>query len=341
MKAVSFQKHGGTDVLNYTEDFAKPEINSDEALIKIKSTSVNSIDSVMRNGYQGLNIPLPHIPGGDIAGEIVEISNNSEFNIGDRVVCYPVIYPNNLDPKYKGMEFLNEGWQFFGMHRHGSYAEYISAPIETLVKIPENVSYDEAASLPIAGLTAYHALIGVGNLQKGDTLLIWGGSGGLSSIAIQIAKSIGATVITSTRDESKKQKLIDLGADYVFNTNQENVVEEIRKEFPNGIDIVLDYVGPTTFDKSFSLVRKNGKILFCGMITGREIILNIQQTYFRHINIHGLYLGSKQEFIELLNMVDRAEVKPIIENKFQLSEAKQAQDLFESGNYIGKIIINP
>lgn len=340
MKAAYYEKNGGIEVINYSENFDKPTINENEVLVKVKATSINMIDTVMRQGYPGLDISFPHIPGGDIAGEIVETGANvNEFKTGDRIVSFPIILSEIQDPKYVDNPQLNFGWKFFGMHLPGGYGEYVAIPKSSIFKLPDNVSYEQAATLPTAGLTAMHAIDSIANLQAGDTFMVWGGSGGVGTFAIQLAKQRGAIVITTTSTEEKAQKLKNIGADYVYMRDDEEIVEKIKKEFPAGIDAVLDYVGPTTFDKSFSLLRNDGRIMFCGMITGREVTLNIQQTYFRHLNINGLFLGSPNNMRDLIALLGKGEIAPIIDAVYDISEAKEAQKHFESGNYVGKILM--
>ena len=341
MKATIINKHGDTDVLQYVEDFPVQEIKDNEVLVKIHSTSLNRVDVTVRKGYPGLNLPMPHILGGDIAGEIASMGKNvNDFDLGDRVVVYPVYLPEIRDGHYGEDEFLNDGWQFFGMQRNGSYCEYLAVPSENLLKLPENLDYASAASLPIAGLTAYHAVNRIGEFPENAIFFVWGGSGGLGTYAIQLAKAKGAKVITTAGKNSKKQTLLDLGADYVFNHFEDNVPAEVKKIAPKGVDILIDYVGPATFEKSFSMLRKNGNLLFCGMLTGMEVKLNIQQTYFRHLNIHGIYLGNKHDFFNLVNLAAEGKIKSVINSQFDLKDASKAHQLMESGNYIGKIVLN-
>jgi NADPH:quinone reductase-like Zn-dependent oxidoreductase len=276
-----------------------------------------------------------------MAGEVAEVGSSvSKFSVGDRVVSFPIVLADNIDPKYKEDPQLQFGWKFFGMHMNGGYAEYVAVPESSLFKLPDNVSYQEAATLPTAGLTAIHAIDSVADLKSGDVFMVWGGSGGVGTFAIQIAKQRGATVITTTSTEEKAKRLKELGADYVYMRDDEEIVEKIKANFPQGLDAVLDYVGPTTFDKSFALLRNNGRIMFCGMITGREVNLNIQQTYFRHLNINGLFLGSPNNMSDLLNLISSGDVKPQIDSEFDIEDASSAQEKFESGNYIGKIVMN-
>lgn len=341
MKAVILNQHGGPEALQYVEDFPVPELALGEVLVRVKSTSLNRVDTVLRNGYPGLNLNFPHILGGDIAGEVVDISQGiGDDLIGSRVVVYPIILPKERNPKYKGREHLNKGWKYYGMHLNGSYCEYVAVPTESIIKLPGDISYESAAALPIAGLTAYNAVVRLGKLNEGETFFVWGGSGGLGTIAIQVAKASGAKVIATCGKNKKKQALLDLGADYVFNHNEDDVLSEVMKLYPEGIDLVLDYVGPTTFDKSFKMVANGGKILFCGMISGREVSVNIQQTYIRQISINGLFLGAPHDFSNLLQLIAADEVKPVIAKTFDLKDMAEAHRYFESGDFVGKIMIN-
>lgn len=340
MKAAYYESNGDLDVIRYSQDFPKPEIKENEVLVKVKATSINMIDTVMREGYPTLQISFPHIPGGDISGEVVEVGSGvSNFKSGDRIVSFPIILSDKENPKFAENPQLNFGWKFFGMQIPGGYAEYVAIPESSLYKIPDNVSYEKASTLPTAGLTAIHAIDTIANLKKGDTFLVWGGSGGLGSFAVQLAKQRGAIVLTTTSTEEKAEKLRQMGADYVYMRDDEQIVEKIKANFPGGLDAVLDYVGPTTFDKSFSLLRNDGRIMFCGMITGREVSVNIQQMYFRHLNINGLFLGNPKNMQDLIDLLAEGKIDPIIDTTYDISQAKEAQKHFESGDYIGKIVL--
>jgi len=340
MKSVIINQNGGPEVLEFVENFPEPQIKNNEVLINIKATSLNRVDLTIRKGYPGLSLNFPHILGGDIAGVVVQLGENvKDIKINQRAVIYPVVLPEIRDPHYGENEYLNEGWQFFGMQRNGSYAEYIAVPAENVISIPDNLSYEDAAAIPIAGLTAYHSIFYNSVLDENKTFFIWGGASGLGTYAIQLAKMTGATVITTVGKDDKKEALYELGADYVFNHHKDNLVEEVKKIAPKGIDLLIDYVGPATFDKSFAMLRRGAKLVLCGMLTGLNVNLNIQQTYFRHINIQGIYLGNKQEFFRLVEYVAEGKIKSKVHSIFHLKEAQLAHKLMESGNYVGKIVL--
>jgi NADPH:quinone reductase-like Zn-dependent oxidoreductase len=344
MKAVILNGHGAPDVLKYTEDFKTPAYSADEVLVKIESTSVNRVDLVIRNGYPGLSLNFPHIPGGDITGVIAEKGSNvTGFSTGDRVVCWPIVITEDDDFVKRGRPSLSPKWKYFGMHMNGSYAEYVCVHKGSLVKLPDNVSFDDAAALPVAGLTAYHAVNTVGNLKKGETFFIWGGTSGLGIIAVQLALSEGAEVIATAGNEEKAELLKKLGVKNIFNHyNDRDIAGEVLKLTDGyGADVVIDYIGPATHEQSFKMVRKGGKILWCGIMTGRETNVSIHMTYLRHVSLMGLYLGEINELESLVKSVSEGKVKPQISEILPLKDASKAHLLMQEGKTAGKIILKP
>jgi len=347
MKAVILNQHGDASKLEYTTEFPTPQISENDVLVRIMSTSVNRADLVIRQGYPGLSIPLPHILGGDIVGEVAEIGSAvKDFQIGTRVLALPLITydrsPTGIS-RYNLPEHqhLSLTWEYFGMHIHGSYAEYVKVPAENLVVLPDSISFDDAVSYGVAGLTAYHAISGVGKLQKDESFFIWGGSGGLGTLAIQIAKAMGCKVFTTCGQDSKKAKLLELGADYVFNHHTDDIPALLKEITPFGVDAVLDYVGPATFAQSFNMVKKGGRIMLCGILTGRETNISLHLTYLKHISIHGIYLGTKQELKELVDLAGQGKFNSNISEVLPLAQATEAHRLLESGKLIGKIVLKP
>ena len=343
MKAIQLHQHGGLEELKYETDVPEPEIGADDVLVRIKATSVNRIDFFVRSGYPGLEFKFPHIPGADIAGEVAKVGANvAEFSEGDRVVAWPLIACGTCEICQSGRRWLCLNWQYFGMHVQGSYAEFARVPAESLLKLPENVSFEEAATLPVAGLTAHHALKTVAELQKGQSVLIWGGSGGLGTFAVQIAKELGVVVIATVGKDEKRERVQALGADLVLNHHTDDVLLEVQKFTEHkGIDVVLDSVGAETFPTGFQLVKKGGKILLCGKMTGLDVELSIHLTYLRHISILGLYLGEKEEMQELLDWVSQGKVKPVIDRVLPLEQVADAQTALANGEQLGKVVLVP
>lgn len=344
MKALYLTKNGNIDSFKYDTDFPVPGIESDEVLVKVKATSINRVDIVIRNGYPGLNLNFPHIPGGDISGVIESTGSDVRmFKNGDRVIAWPLVVKDKDKWTIKNRPGLSPNRKFFGMELNGSYAEYTVVPENSLIRLPDNVTFEDAACLPIAGLTAYHALFGVGNIQSGQNFFIWGGTSGLGTIAVQLAKSTGAKVFATAGNEEKTEFLKNLGVDYIFNHYEnKNILKEVLEITDGtGVDVVLDYVGPHSYETSFNMLTNGGKLLWCGMITGRETNVSIHQTYFRHLSIMGLFLGEKFELEALLKYISERKIKPVIYKKLELQNAGEGHTLMDTGKIIGKVILKP
>lgn len=342
MNAIALYEHGGADKLVYTTDFPKPAIGPDEVLIDVKATAVNRVDLVVRGGYPGIQIPLPHVLGGDIAGTIAELGTGVKgFSVGQRIVTWPLIACGTCALCSEGKENLCLNWKYFGLHRHGGYAQFVAAPAASLLALPSAVSFEEATALGVAGLTAYHAMKTVGQIQRGQSFFIWGGSGGVGTIAIQLAKMMGATVVATAGRDDKLTTLRSLGTDHAFNHYTEDVAARVKDLFPIGVDLIIDYVGPATFPKSFDLLKKGGTMLLCGILTGRETTFSIHQTYLRHLSVKGLYLGTKSEMHELLSLTADRKVKPVIGSTLPLRDAAAAHTMMAKGEHLGKIVLKP
>jgi len=342
MRAIVLHEHGGIEKLRY-EDFPEPKIGERDVLVKIGATSVNRIDFFVRGGYPGVTIKFPHIPGGDITGTVAAVGAGVRtFKKGDRVLAWPLVTCGTCEQCRKQKRGLCLNWQYFGLHIDGSYAEYARVPEESLLPLPQNISFEEAATLPVAGLTAYHALVTVGQLRGGEALLIWGGSGGLGTFAVQIAKLLGARVIATVGRNEKREAVLQLGADHVFNHHKDDVVNAVREVTGNsGVEVVLDSVGAETFPKGFQLLKKGGRLLLCGKLTGMDVTLSLHKTYLRHLSVLGLYLGEKHELEALLKWVAQGKIKPLIYRTFALKDVAEAHRMMAAGEQVGKLVLKP
>ena len=343
MKAIVLPEHGGIEKLIYESNYPEPKLGERDVRLHVHATTVNRIDVFVREGYPGVQIQFPHIPGADMAGTVEEVGPKvREFRKGDRVLSWPLIACGTCELCRKGRRWLCLQWKYFGLHIDGSYAEYISVPEENLIHLPKGISFEEAATLPVAGLTAYHAFVTVGQVQKGETVFIWGGSGGLGTFSVQIAHSLGAHVIATVGKEEKRKRIERLGAELVLNHYSDDVITAVR-EFTrgNGVDVVLDSVGAQTFPKGFQLLQKGGRLLLCGKLTGMDVPLSLHQTYLRHVSILGLYLGEKHELEALLGWLEEGKIKPVVERRFELKDASEAHRVMASGEHLGKLILIP
>ncbi len=339
MKAVLFHEHGGPDVLRY-DDIQSPRISPNEVLIKVKAVSLNRIDLIVRKGYPGLSIPLPHIPGVDLAGRIEEVGENVDgYAEGDDVIIMPVYGCGKCEYCLKGLENACSKWTMLGLKTMGTYRELINVSPRLLIRMPKNLNYKEAAALPLALLTAWHSTVTIGSLRPGKKVFIWGGSGGVGTYSVQIAKLFGAHVITTAGSNWKANKLKDLGADMVLNHHNDDVVSEVKSHYRDGVDIVIDYVGRNTILKSIELAKPLGKIIVFGMLTGATQEISLQRIYLKHLTIRGMHTGSKWELLEALKFVENGSIKPIIDSVYKLKEAPQAHEKMEKFGHFGKIVL--
>jgi len=317
-------------------DATTPKPKKGEALIKVKACALNHVDLHLAKGV--LDIPLPHIPGSDVAGIIVKINGKSTLKAGQDVVVNPAIPCGKCPRCRKGLSC--EIVIIFGYKTPGGYAEYVTAPIEQLYPKPRNLSWAEAAAFPLTFLTAYHMLFGRAKLQKGEMIFIWGASGGLGSAAIQIARYLGAKIIAAARSDSDAQKIRSMGAHYVVNYTKHDVEKVVNKLTNNEkVDVVFESVGVKTWSTTLAILRPHGRVVIAGTTSGAVASQDLSDVYYYQHTILGSRMGTKEEFEQVLQLVNAGKLKPTIDRVFPLKEAKNALARLEESKQIGKIIL--
>ena len=340
MWAVRFHEHGDSSVLKY-EEVEEPEIGPNEVLVRVKAASVNRIDVLVRNGYPGIKIPLPHIPGADLAGVIEETGDGvSAFREGDRVIATPVYGCGHCEYCSMGQENLCKNWRMLGFHVDGSYAELVKVPARTLIRIPDGLGYREAAALPLALLTSWNALVEKANIKSGETVLVWAGGSGIGVYSIQIAKALGLKVVATAGAKWKMEKLKDMGVDLVLNHYEDDVVKEIKERF-GGVDVVVEHIGAKTIARSIQALRPGGRIVLFGVITGDTAEIPLRLLYLKHARIIGLHTGSRWMLQKAMKFVKEGKIKPVIDSVYKLREAAEAHKRLEAYEHFGKIILEP
>jgi NADPH:quinone reductase-like Zn-dependent oxidoreductase len=333
--------HGDTSGLELA-DIPTPTPTRGEALVAVEATGVNHMDLLVRRGYPGIPVRLPHVLGGDVVGHVAALGpGTTGVREGDRVIAAPVVACGRCaicagSPSSRSHLCLE--WQYLGLHRPGGYAEYVAVPVENLVPVPASVDAAVLATLPVAGLTAFHAL-SVAGLRAGQSLFVWGGAGALGSLAIQLARSLGARAFTTASTEPRRALARDLGAELALDPADPGFVEKVRVALPIGADVVLDPLGAGTFARSFALVKKGGQLVLCGMSTGREAPLSIHETYLRHLSVRGVYLGSREELCELVARVERGALAPHVGVTLPLERAAEGHMLLERRANPGKVAL--
>ena len=340
MKAVLFQHHGSIDVLEYT-DFPTPTERSGEVLVRLHAAALNRLDIWVRNGWQGIKLEYPHIPGADGAGEIVSLGPDvTGWNIGDRVAINANIGCGHCEFCLAGRDNLCREWKLLGENVRGTYCEYISIPARQLFRLPDGFDFHIAAAAGLVYHTAWHSLIVRGELKSNETVLIVGAAGGVNTASIVIAKYVGARVIVVGAGKEKLKLAESLGADILIDRTIEPDLAKAVYLATNkrGAEVVVDNVG-TTFPLSFRAASKSGRILTVGNTGGPKFEIDNRFLFSKHLSIIGSTMGTLQDFNSVMSLVTDGKLKVAMDKTFNLKDAASAQARMESGDQLGKITL--
>ncbi len=342
MKAVRFHAHGGLDVLKY-EDAPEPNIEANEVLVRVKACALNHLDLWLRVGLRGWELPMPHIVGSDISGEVAETGALvTRLKRGDRVLLWPGISCGNCRECSKGLDSACRSFTVFGVLVDGGYAEYVRALEVNAIPIPGDLSFDEAAAVPLVFTTAWHMLFGRARLKPGEDVLVIGAGSGVGSAAIQVAKVAGARVIATAGTDAKLEKAKALGADEVINHAKQSIADEVtRLTAKRGVDVIVEHVGAAVWEACFQSLATYGRLVTCGVTSGGEVKLDLQALFGRQRTILGSYMGGKGELMEALKFIAQRKLRAVIDSAFPLKDAAAAQRKMESRDFFGKILLHP
>ena len=338
MKAVRIHEFGGPEILRY-EDTPDPELRKDQVLVRVRACALNHLDLWVRKGLPG--VKLPHILGSDIAGEIAAVGEYvSGFHVGQRVLVAPMRFCNRCPKCTAGLQNQCREFTVLGNLVDGGNCEYMALPAVNIIPLPEGLAFAEAASVPLVFLTAWHMLVGRAAVRPGQRVLVLGANSGVGIAGIQIAKFFQCTVIATAGDQAKMAKAQALGADHVINHYRQKISEEVRR-ITGGeqVDIVMEHVGQATWDESLRSLRPAGTLVTCGATTGPQVKVDLRFIYSRQLSILGSYMGTMGELHEVLAHVFVGRLKPVIDQTFALSEAREAHAYMEQSKMFGKIVL--
>lgn len=341
MKAVVFSKHGGPEVLRVAE-VADPRPRGDEVLVRVRACSVNHLDLWVRRGLPGVEIPMPHIPGSDIAGEIAGVGELvTDVHVGEKVILAPGVSCGHCHACLSGDDNLCRKYTLLGYLIDGGCAELVKAPARNVFPMPETLSFEEAAAVPLVFLTAWHMLVTRAKLQPGEEVLILGGGSGVGSAGIQIAKMLGGRVIATVGGEEKVEKTRALGADHVVLHSQTGWQSDVKRLTykHRGVDVVFEHVGTATWDHSLASLATGGRLVTCGATTGYDAKLDLRFLFSRHLSVLGSYMGSKAELFPVLDLVGRKILHPVIDSVLPLDHCAEAHARLERRHAFGKIVL--
>ncbi|MEE2669499.1 MAG: zinc-binding dehydrogenase [Gemmatimonadota bacterium] len=341
MRAALFSEHGGPEVIRVAE-VETPEPGPGEVRLAVRAVSLNHLDLWARRGLP-FEIPMPHIGGSDVAGIVDAIGPGAqEVPLGTRVVVDPSLNYEWYQNTRRGAEISQPSFEVFGEHTQGGLADYCVVPATNLQEIPESVSFEVAGAAGVTFVTAWHALLGRGNLRPGETVLVTGASGGVSTAAIQIAKFSGARVYAVTSGRTNVDRVKTLGADVVYDRLEVDFAHEVWHDTgKRGVDIILDSVGEPLWESCLRSLAVGGRLVSYGGTVGPTVESDVRVIFWKQLSILGSTLGPPEDFRRVMTLIFDGLLTPVIYEVLPLTEARKAHELLESGKVFGKLVIVP
>ncbi|BCU83172.1 alcohol dehydrogenase [Polycladomyces abyssicola] len=332
MKAIVLREFGGPEQLRY-EEVPDPTPGRGEVVVRLKAAALNRRDYFITiNQYPGIR--LPAIPGSDGAGIVAAVGEGVDnVAVGSEVVINPTLNWGD-NPRVQGPDF-----QILGVPTDGTYAQLVKVPAENVYPKPEYLTWEEAAALPLAALTAYRALITRGRLQPGETVFIPGIGGGVATFLLQIAVAAGARVFVSSRSDEKIERALQLGATGGVNVNSEKWVKELQARMEGQADLCVDSVGGDTFSQLIRITKPGGRIVTFGATRGPVPNLVMPLIFLKQLDILGSTMGNAEEFEQMLSFFQKHEIRPVIDRSFPLEQASEAVKRMQAGDQFGKILL--
>ncbi|HXI42791.1 MAG TPA: zinc-binding dehydrogenase [Bryobacteraceae bacterium] len=342
MMAARIHEHGSPEVLKY-EHVPDPRIKANQILVRVRACALNHLDLFVRAGIPGMKFAMPHILGCDIAGEVLETGDLCErVKPGWRVLLSPGLSCRQCEQCMAGRDNFCRRYTIFGYGMDGGDAELLAAPEWTAIQIPDDLSFEEAAAVPLVFLTAWHMLVGRAHLRLGEDVLVLAASSGVGSAAIQLAKLHRCRVIATAGGEAKMAKAKELGADHVIDHYTQDISAEVKKlTGKRGVDVVFEHVGEATWSKSLESLAPAGRLVTCGNTTGWDVKLDLRFLFSKQWSLLGSFMGTLGELHEVLKFVFRKELKPVIDKVYPLSEIRAAHERLEHKEQFGKVILTP
>lgn len=333
MKAVVLRELGEPEQLK-VEEFAKPQPKEGEVVVNVKAAALNRRDVWIRRGrYSGIKLPV--IPGSDGAGVVEALGKGVDTSLaGKEVIINPSLFWGSNEA-FQGKDF-----KILGLPDHGTYAEFVTVPAENIYPKPGNLSWEEAAAIPLAGLTAYRAVISRANVRNGQTVLVTGIGGGVACFALQIAIDAGARVFVTSGKDEKIERAKQLGAVDGVNYNHDDWVKKIKRIIGNdGFDVVVDSAGGENFDAILDAARPGASIVLYGATRGPADNVNVRRIFWKQLNIFGSTMGSPGDFENMLRVYANGKQKPVVDTVFPLADAHKAHRQMEDAEQFGKLVL--
>lgn len=340
MRAAHVTGHGGPDVLRIVE-VPDPEPAAGEVLVRMTAASVNHLDLFVRQGMPGVEIPLPRVPGSDGTGVVAAVGDGvTDLAVGDRVVVLPGRSSGTSAHDRAGNDHLADDYGIAGEHCDGVHRELVALERRYVMPLPEGIDPVEAAAVPLVFLTAWGMLVERAQIAQGETCLVVAGSSGVGSAAIQIAVDRGARVITTAGSEEKRALCRDLGAHEVIDHHADGWHKAVKRwSEGRGCDVVVEHVGPATWDLSMRCLARNGRLVTCGGTTGPKVSVLLPHLFMKNLSVLGSTMGPARVFPDIFDGVRRGAFRPVIDRVLPLDEVAEAHRLLEAGEAMGKVLL--
>ncbi len=342
MRAVYIERFGGPEVLTHGER-PDPSPGPGEALVRVRACGINHLDLWVRAGLPGLEPEMPHVLGNDIAGDIVAVGAGvTHVRAGERTLVNPTLSCGTCPACATGDDHLCRAYDVLGRKRNGGYAELVAVPAVNCLPYPGNLSWEEAAAVPLVFLTAWHMLVTRAHVRAGDAVLVIGAGSGVGSAAVQIARLHGARVIATAGTAAKLAQARLLGAHDTIDHSREDVAQRARElTGKKGVDVVVEHVGGRVFEAGVAALARNGRLVTCGATSGGRVTLDLNALFGRHLTLLGSWMGRRSDLNDALVHIASGALKPVLDSVRPLAEARQAHERIEAREHFGKLVLVP
>lgn len=341
MKAAVFSEFGGPEVI-HLQELEKPEPGPGEVRVAVRAAAMNHLDLWIRRGLP-LKITMPHIGGSDMAGEVDVVGAGVEgVEPGARVVVDPSLQYDWYDGVPPGDGLPSPEFRIIGEHTQGGFAQYCVVPAANLMAVPRDVPFETAAAAGLVSVTAWRGLMVRGGLRAGESVLITGASGGVSTMAVQIARLAGAKVFAVTSGGENVERVKALGAHVVYDRTREDWGKKLHVDTgKRGVDLVFDSVGQAIWPQCLKSLAIRGRLVTYGATTGADGETEIRLVFWRQLSVMGSTMGTPKDYRTVMDLVFQGELRPVIHTVLPLEEARQAHEILERGAAFGKVVLVP
>ncbi len=342
MQAVLHREHGGLDKLELAE-VQEPAPPQAGVRVRVAACGLNRLDLWTLHGIEGVRVPLPHIPGSDIAGVVDRVGPHAgAWAEGDRVVVNPSLWCGSCGFCRAGDINYCSRYGIIGEHVDGGLAQSFACQAKHLLKVPDGFGFEPAAAAALVYQTAWRMVSVRGGVRAGQWVLVNGAGGGVSTAAIQVAKLHGARVIATTSTPDKEKRAREIGADHVFNYKTQEVDREVYKlTDKRGVDVVVDHVGKETWKTNLRSLAKGGRLVICGGTTGNNPGAQVNVLFWKQITVHGSTMGTWNDFETVMQLVFDGKLEPVVDSVRPMADFKRAFARLEAGEQFGKVVMRP